>query len=158
MSIWTAVFGDRCIHVAAVMRGVNQVSSRTPQVYREGDAQQSLSFDRCQTPAYALDPLLPYLDPSWTIWECAAGEGNLSRALRDRGFTVVATDLLTEHIGEDVEGGRNLFHWQPPHDGSRSFKPYPLRRLTTRMTARDRVCTSTARAKGGAKHTWQARS
>lgn len=48
-----------------------------------------------QTPPKALEPLIKYLNPQWTIWECAAGKGNLTRALRDRGFKVVSTDILT---------------------------------------------------------------
>lgn len=50
--------------------------------------------DKCQTPPYALGPLLPYLDKRWTIWEPACGEGILSQALRDDGFIhVIETDI-----------------------------------------------------------------
>lgn len=95
---------------------------------REGNPQKSMPFDRCQTPAYALDPLLPYLKPGWVIWEPAAGEGNLARALRGLGFVVVASDLLIEDIGDDVEGGRNLFHWQPQHfDAIVTNPPYSVK-------------------------------
>lgn len=101
---------------------------KEPKVYRPGDTDKSLPFDRCSTPAYALDPLLPYLDPSWTIWECAAGEGNLAKALRAHGFRVIATDLLTEGIGDGVDGGRNLFHWQPPYfDAIVTNPPYSVK-------------------------------
>jgi hypothetical protein len=37
--------------------------------------------DNFQTPPSALAPLLPYLDPSWRIWEPACGKGNLVRGL-----------------------------------------------------------------------------
>lgn len=51
--------------------------------------------DDFQTPPYALMPLLPYLERKHTIWECAAGNGNLVAALREWGFTVTASDILT---------------------------------------------------------------
>lgn len=51
--------------------------------------------DRCQTPDYAVDPLLPFLNPDLTIWEPAAGEGLLVDTLYDGGIgTVVSGDLL----------------------------------------------------------------
>lgn len=50
--------------------------------------------DDFQTPAYALDPLLPYLKKDWIIWECAAGAGNLAKRLRDLGYRVIETDVL----------------------------------------------------------------
>lgn len=89
------------------------MAARKPKINRAGDAQTSMPFDRCQTPTYALDPLLPYLRREWVIWEPAAGEGNIARALRELGYTVVASDILTDHIGDGVEGGRDLFAWQP---------------------------------------------
>ena len=49
--------------------------------------------DICQTPAYALEPLFPYL---WGhIWECAEGEGYLTRGLTGKGYSVTGTDVLT---------------------------------------------------------------
>lgn len=51
--------------------------------------------DCFQTPAYAIDPLVPYLRSAGIrrIWESAAGEGNLVNALKRSGFTVWGTDL-----------------------------------------------------------------
>ncbi len=51
--------------------------------------------DDFQTPPEALEPLIKYLKPKWTIWECAAGKGNLTKALRKKGFKVISTDILT---------------------------------------------------------------
>lgn len=45
-----------------------------------------------QTPPRALRPLIPFLKKDWTIWECAAGKGNLVQGLKDEGFEVVGTD------------------------------------------------------------------
>lgn len=56
--------------------------------------------DRCQTPPYALTPLLTYLNTvagifnDVTIWEPCCGEGYLSKALEDDGgFEVLSSDL-----------------------------------------------------------------
>ena len=48
--------------------------------------------DICQTPAYALDPIFPYL--SGNIWECACGEGYLADGLSKR-FSVWRTDIIS---------------------------------------------------------------
>ena len=53
------------------------------------------TMDRCQTPAYALAPVLPYLNFGWTIWEPATGEGNLVKVMQSYNYNVVATDILT---------------------------------------------------------------
>lgn len=47
-----------------------------------------------QTPAWVIESLLPYI-PKGTVWECACGKGNLARELKDRGYLVVSTDILT---------------------------------------------------------------
>lgn len=49
--------------------------------------------DCCMTPDYALDPLLPYLNHKWLIWESAAGQRHISRCLERHGYTVISTDL-----------------------------------------------------------------
>ena len=72
---------------------------------RAGDQYVPQGYDACQTPAYAIDPLLPYLERDWTIWEPAAGEGLLVEALFDSGFDSVAqSDILT---------GQNFFEHDP---------------------------------------------
>lgn len=104
------------------------MTKQKPKVSRVGDAGKSLPFDRCQTPAYALDPLMPYIPRDWVLWEPAAGEGNIVKALREQGYTVIGSDLLTEGIGEGVEGGRNFFNWQPPHfDAIVTNPPYSVK-------------------------------
>ena len=50
------------------------------------------SPDDFQTPPIALDPLYPYIR-GMKIWECACGEGYLSRALEDNGYSVISTDI-----------------------------------------------------------------
>jgi hypothetical protein len=46
-----------------------------------------------QTPAYAIQPLLPYLPHNWKIWECACGKGNLVQAFSKKGYKVIGTDI-----------------------------------------------------------------
>jgi len=75
-----------------------------PKANRQGDLKKSNGFDRCQTPAYALDPLLPHLRNDWIIWEPAAGEGNIVNALKAHGHGVIGTDILE---------GKNFFEWVP---------------------------------------------
>ncbi len=72
-----------------------------------GDIYEPKGYDACQTPAYAIDPLLPYLDRDWIIWEPAAGEENLVEALYDSGYSaerVIISDILTE---------KNFFEYSP---------------------------------------------
>lgn len=56
------------------------------------------------TPAYALDPILPWLKPGWVIWESAYGEGGLARALSAAGYPIICTDIAE---------GKDFFIYQP---------------------------------------------
>lgn len=78
------------------------------------------ALDLCQTPAYALDPLLQYLNPMAIIWEPAAGEGYLVAALRDARFKVIASELQT---------GQDFFHYEPgePWDLIVTNPPYGIK-------------------------------
>lgn len=51
--------------------------------------------DQCQTPDYALEPLLPYLAGKRFIWEPAAGEGRIVRYFEKAGHLVIPGDILT---------------------------------------------------------------
>jgi hypothetical protein len=74
----------------------------------EQDIYTPQGMDACQTPAYAIDPLIPYLylNGYQTIWEPAAGECMLVDALWDCNFKVVSSDILT---------GENFFEFEPEH-------------------------------------------
>lgn len=77
------------------------------KINQGGDLYSPKGYDACQTPAYAIDPLLPYLDKDWIIWEPAAGENNLVEALYDSNYStnqVVVSDILT---------GQNFFEFSP---------------------------------------------
>lgn len=61
--------------------------------------------DHCQTPPYAILPILPFLDTRWTIWEPASGDGLMANALRNEGFEVISTsqDFFSYNIfGYDI--------------------------------------------------------
>lgn len=47
-------------------------------------------FDKIDTPAVALDPLLPYLPKEWTLWEIAPGAGALKELLKSEGYSVIS--------------------------------------------------------------------
>jgi len=67
-------------------------------------AMKNNSSDDFQTPVEALEPLFSYLNKDWVIWECACGKGNLVKGLKDKGYNVIGTDLLTGH---------DFLEWQP---------------------------------------------
>lgn len=90
-----------------------------PKVNRAGSVEAGKGYDRCNTPAYALDPLLPYIRRGWAIWEPAAGTGNLVGALGSRGYAVTGSDILD---------GRNFFDYQPPtFDAIVTNPPYSIK-------------------------------
>jgi hypothetical protein len=51
------------------------------------------TYDDCQTPPYALEPLLPYINPLMMVWECASGKEILSKALTEKGYNVLSTSI-----------------------------------------------------------------
>lgn len=67
------------------------------------DPHTSDTRDRCYTPGYALDPLLPYLPKR--LWESASGDGHMVRALESAGHDVYASEL---------QRGENFFTHTPP--------------------------------------------
>lgn len=75
-----------------------------PKTNRVGQINKSAKYDRCQTPFYAIDPLLPYLCPDWLIWESACGDGQIVDKLSQAGHQVIGTDILT---------GSNFFTYAP---------------------------------------------
>lgn len=61
--------------------------------------------DQCQTPPYALDPILKLLSPHWKIWEPARGKGFIVSVLKLYQFEVVSGDILT---GQDFFNDDNI--------------------------------------------------
>jgi hypothetical protein len=83
---------------------VEPVRSRRPKLLEAGHP------DNFQTPASALDCLLPHLQRDWTIWEPACGKGNLANGLRAHGFDVRETDINRDE-DEDFLRLNPSFHW-----------------------------------------------
>jgi hypothetical protein len=81
---------------------------------KENKGYNTGTYDECQTPPYALEPLYPYLPKADPIWECAAGRGTLVEALLRHGKGVLATDInpTTEISYHDFLYSR-LFHSRP---------------------------------------------
>lgn len=48
--------------------------------------------DEIYTPSYAINPLLPYLDKTKVIWDCAYGTGKLAEHFMSKGFSVVGNE------------------------------------------------------------------
>lgn len=66
--------------------------------------------DLFQTPSYALDPLLPFIQQYDTVWESACGEGYLVRALQNAGKRVIYSDLQLgqNYFESDVPDGAQI--------------------------------------------------
>ncbi len=95
-----------------------------PKINRAGDPGESKGFDRCNTPPYALDPLLPYIRPDWIVWECAAGTGHLCKALDGHVRDVIGTDIH----GDYAKPPCNFFEWQPSYfDALVTNPPYSIK-------------------------------
>lgn len=77
---------------------------RDMKVNRAADEYVPQGYDACQTPGYALEPLLPYLQGQRIVWECARGEGFMYEALEQSGLKAVGSDILT---------GQNFFEFEP---------------------------------------------
>ncbi len=77
-----------------------------PKQNGKGDIYIPAGTDACQTPAYALGPLLPYLQNYQNVWESACGRGWLMSALLESGIgEVVGSDLAVT--------GHNFFDYTP---------------------------------------------
>lgn len=124
VEVWQQVIDtapDTGITAAFVRETVETYTSgMKPKVNRAADEYVAQGFDACQTPPEAIDPLLPYLNVDWTIWECAAGERFLVNALHDSGFqSLTASDIIT---------GENFFDYAPEYwDCIVTNPPYTLK-------------------------------
>jgi len=68
-----------------------------------GSLKKAGNYDQCQTPYYALDPLIPYL-PKSILWESASGDGHIVQKLRLEGFNIIDSDIFAN---------QNFFEYQP---------------------------------------------
>jgi hypothetical protein len=70
--------------------------------------------DYYATEPKAIELLLEVEEFSDHIWECACGEGHLSKVLVERGYNVRSTDLIDRGYGE---GGVDFLAQSEPFDG-----------------------------------------
>ncbi len=75
-------------------------------IYSTLGASNHTNHDRQQHDYYATDPkamelLLQEEAFAPVIWECACGEGHLSKVLEHHGFEVISTDLVYRGYGEN---------------------------------------------------------
>ena len=74
---------------------------------KHNDPVKLKAYDVCQTPGYALGPILIQLMKNFgSVWESAAGEGNLVKALEYNTFHVIGTDIRRLQ-------SRDFFDWTP---------------------------------------------
>lgn len=85
-----------------------------------------------ETPAYAVDLLVPYI-PSYVkcIWEPACGSGRLVKRLRHHGYDVVGTDLRldppSDFLTTYTVSGVNAIITNPPYSLKREFFEHCMR-------------------------------
>lgn len=70
--------------------------------------------DYYATEPKALELLLQEETFSKDIWECACGEGHLSKVLKNHGHKVFSTDLIDRGYGL---GGIDFLQWNSSYDG-----------------------------------------
>jgi len=59
--------------------------------------------DYYATDPIAIKPLIERVKLTQTIWECACGEGHLSRELEVFGYTVISTDIINRGYGSVLD-------------------------------------------------------
>lgn len=75
-------------------KGFEPAKTKTPQAITPNEFQGRDAF---QTPNYATDLLIPFIPKHVThIWECACGEGKISKRMAERGYGVTSTDIRRE--------------------------------------------------------------
>lgn len=91
---------------------------------------------------YATDPiamelLLNMEQFSNDIWECACGEGHLSKVLEARGYNVISTDLIDRGFGESGVDFLSTTHQfdgdiitNPPYKYAREFVEHAIESVT----------------------------
>lgn len=90
-----------------------------PKENVKSDEAVSQKMDRCQTPHYAISPLVPYMEQFDIVWEPAAGNGQLVEAFRKLRLRVIPSDVL---------GGKNFFKFEPDvYDVNITNPPYSIK-------------------------------
>lgn len=103
------------------------IRKRRPQKETPGEVQ---GRDLFQTPYYATDIIVPYI-PTPQVWEPAAGEGMMVARLRQKGFSVFASDIRSFPGNTIID-----FLKVDPADPRFTITPKPSRTDTTEFFKR----------------------
>ena len=106
--------------------------SKMDKVFKPIGASNHVAADRAEDDYYATDPiaidkLLKVESPYLKIWECACGEGHLSKRLEERGYTVKSSDIVDRGYGQvcDFLKSEGVGHWDiitnPPYKYAKEF-------------------------------------
>ena len=69
--------------------------TQKPKTPQKENPEVSQTRDFFRTPKYAVDLLIPYIPQQIkNIWECASGEGHISKVLIDKGYSVFSSDII----------------------------------------------------------------
>ena len=84
-----------------------------------------LKKDRFQTPAWAVEAIMPMLPKEWQYWEPCAGKGNIVRAMKEAGYLCCGSDVegLAEYCPH-YEPIDFLRHEPKGHDAIITNPPY----------------------------------
>lgn len=69
------------------------MASNKPKINRSASVYKPERYDQCQTPPWAVEAVIKFINPCRKIWEPASGEGYISSYLRANNFEVLATEL-----------------------------------------------------------------
>ncbi len=89
-------FPENFLKVVKPNKGLSIVGSSRNNGEREPD-------DYYPTPAYAVEKLLEREKFQGDVWECACGEGDISKVFESNGFTVRSTDLIDRGFGDQLD-------------------------------------------------------
>ena len=85
------------------------------------------------TDSIAIDKLLSFEKPCNDIWECACGQGDLSKRLEEFGYSVYSTDLVDRGYGQgDIDFLQQKSSWHgdiltnPPYKYAKEFVLHAL--------------------------------
>jgi len=70
--------------------------------------QVATEFSDLYTPAYATELIVPYLKKFNKIWECASGQGHMTRVFEKHGLDVYESDITT---------GKDFLKFTSPPEG-----------------------------------------
>lgn len=97
---------------------MNDWTGNTTSIFATHGASNHSDQERVEHDYYATDPaavealLKVEREFSQEIWEPACGEGHISEALRDAGYTVRSTDIVNRGYAHQ-DGTQDFLEWQP---------------------------------------------